>query len=387
MKEQFFLNHKQYTCALLSIDTDSWAIINMKVIEKSLMPFLGNADAKLLKKWWENRAVPGARTDIRKIVRQADCQNNAEYLVKNLALSLTDGYWISHIDSDISWATINLYSQPEAITNIIPYHNISSYDPNASLGGQLNKYWDVSNHPATLYKTASEHFGQQSINEKFASVLHKYQPSAAPFVLYETIFKEDHSVLSKCDSFTNETTELISAFEVLHSRKTDNSLSLYDNYITICAEKGIDRQVIQDFMDYQTMTDFLISNDDRHLSNFGILRNSDTLELIGPAPIFDSGNSMFFSDPLSAKPYSRADLLSREINSLNKSEELMLTHIKNKSLVDIEALPSEKAIIDFFVSHHLPEEKAHSIAANFTTKKLMLHEFQKGHKISLYFEK
>lgn len=39
--------------------------------------------------------------------------------------------------------------------------------------------------------------------------------------------------------------------------------------------------------------DYLIANEDRHLNNFGFIRNADTLEWIGLAPIYDSGNSMF----------------------------------------------------------------------------------------------
>ena len=27
----------------------------------------------------------------------------------------------------------------------VPYYNATSYDPNASLGGQLEKYWDLEN--------------------------------------------------------------------------------------------------------------------------------------------------------------------------------------------------------------------------------------------------
>ena len=38
--------------------------------------------------------------------------------------------------------------------------------------------------------------------------------------------------------------------------------------------------------------DALIGNTDRHERNFGIIRDIDTLEIIKPAPLFDSGNSL-----------------------------------------------------------------------------------------------
>ena len=102
------------------------------------------------------------------------------------------------------------------------------------------------------------------------------------------------SVLVKCPSFTSEDIEFIPAYEVVSSTKNSNNVALYDKYIDICVANGIDRGVMQDYMDYLVLSDFVISNTDEHLLNFGILRNADTMELLGPAPIFDSGNSMFF---------------------------------------------------------------------------------------------
>ena len=40
------------------------------------------------------------------------------------------------------------------------------------------------------------------------------------------------------------------------------------------------------------MVDYIIANEDRHFNNFGIIRNSDTLEWVSAAPIFDSGTSL-----------------------------------------------------------------------------------------------
>ena len=39
--------------------------------------------------------------------------------------------------------------------------------------------------------------------------------------------------------------------------------------------------------------DALIYNEDRHFGNFGLLRNNHTGDILGPAPIFDNGLSLF----------------------------------------------------------------------------------------------
>lgn len=56
--------------------------------------------------------------------------------------------------------------------------------------------------------------------------------------------------------------------------------------------------------------DFIIANTDRHYNNFGFLRNPDTLEWIGLAPVFDSGTSMFHDEILYnlKNPYLRESL-------------------------------------------------------------------------------
>ena len=43
--------------------------------------------------------------------------------------------------------------------------------------------------------------------------------------------------------------------------------------------------------------DYLIANEDRHLNNFGAVRNACTLEWLGCAPIYDSGTSLWFDKP------------------------------------------------------------------------------------------
>ena len=43
--------------------------------------------------------------------------------------------------------------------------------------------------------------------------------------------------------------------------------------------------------------DYIIANYDRHYRNFGAIRNVNTLEWTGIAPIFDSGSSLWATQP------------------------------------------------------------------------------------------
>ena len=45
-----------------------------------------------------------------------------------------------------------------------------------------------------------------------------------------------------------------------------------------------------------TSLDYLIMNEDRHLNNFGIIRDVNTLKWLDVAPIFDNGQSLNVQD-------------------------------------------------------------------------------------------
>ena len=154
--------------------------------------------------------------------------------------------------------------------------------------------------------------------------------------------------------------------------------------IELCAKKGIDRQVMQDFMDYQTSLDFVISNTDEHLLNFGILRNSESLIFLAPSPIYDNGNSMFYNENVI---YNRATILTRSITAFHKKEEKMLKHIRNKQILKSSLLPSPSDVKAFYERCDMPEKKLNVIVKNYEIKLKLFHDFQNGISISYYNEK
>ena len=379
--------HKDIACGLMLIDRETGSVRDFRQTEKEHAPFLGNASVEKIKRWWEARAVPASRKAMEQIIRASGSFSPKDYLVKNLGLSMTDCYWLCPLDLELEWSRINLFENAGNVYDAqLPFHHASSFDPNASLGGQMDKYWDLRQSPPALVKIAYHDHGQQAVNEAFASYLHKKQNTEIPFVSYSLEKTEDNGTACICNSFTNIKTELIPAIEITDSAKCENDTSIYDHYIQICTAHGIDEGMIRDYMDYQTLTDFIISNTDEHLMNFGVLRDSETLRLIGPAPLFDSGNSMFYADRRRI-PYQRHELLQRKITAIHEKEEMMLKHVKNKKIVAADLLPEPEAVMEFYTIHGIPEEKAAFITENYRTKCSMLREFQSGKQISYYLEK
>lgn len=382
---KYNLMHLNTICGTILYDETSGRIAGYRDGKTGLSPFLGNADAEKIKKWWEMRAIPASRAALQNILRDAGCFNAGSYLAKNLALSMTDAYWICPVDARISYTDVKLSNFAAYHEGKVPYHNATSYDPNASLGGQMEKYWDLSSGKPVLVKESYRYYGQQSLNEVFATRLHELQGTDVPFVRYFASIQTDRSVLCKCEAFTSDKQEFVPAYEVLESRKARNDVSNYDSYINICAESGIEKDYIQKFMDYQTFTDFIISNTDEHLLNFGILRNPETMQILGPAPIFDSGNSMFHADDKQFA-YTRAGVLQRKITSFYDREEQLLKKIHDKHVVRMDLLPDSKEVKEFFAGAGIPEWKADVISQNYAIKLQLAKEFQHGKTISFYKE-
>lgn len=74
-------------------------------------------------------------------------------------------------------------------------------------------------------------------------------------------------------------------------KKMENYFSSYEHFMNACGRLGIPG--IKEFMDYMLVFDYLMVNTDRHFGNFGAIRDVEALEWIGPAPVFDSGTSLW----------------------------------------------------------------------------------------------
>lgn len=383
--QKYKLMHKNVPCAAVSFDDISGTVTGYRTINPAYTPFLEHCDVSKFKKWWEMRAVPASRELMKRVIRDAGVLTPESYLVKNLALSMTDTYWICPEGASLKYEDVSFTNFKNYGRSKIPYHNATSYDPNASLGGSMDKYWDLSGDIPVLVKESYKYYGQQAVNEVFATWIHELQGTNIPFVRYSASRTSDGGIISKCPAFTSGKEEFIPAYDVLESRPVPNDINYYNAYIDIAAGGGIDADVMQEFMDYQTLTDFVISNTDEHLLNFGLLRDPDTMQLTGPAPIFDSGNSMFYSEER-ITPYSRVELLARKITGFYQREERMLRNVQNPFIVRTDLLPSSGQAKDFYAGAGIPEAKAEFISKNFETKVRMLDEIQHGKKISLYQE-
>lgn len=358
---KFCLMHKDTPVCALTIDADSGAILRVsKPVNPEILPLGGNIDAAQLRKWWQNRAVPMGQGRIKRILENAGIPSTQAYLVKNWGLSLTDHYWIKPFDFAFGWNEINLFSNnfidpvgdmqfSEAIETAINLP-ANAFSPSSSLQGDLRKKWIIREGKRYLVKGNHGNNSQESLNEVVATLLHSKQ-GKQPYVSYAPMRTEkDGQIYCICESFTTNSLELITAYEVIESQKKANFSSIYEHFIRVCTEHGLSESVIRPFLEYQILTDFILSNTDRHLRNVGILRDSATLQFVGMAPIFDTGNSMFYQNP--HLPLND-DLRSLEVNSFRSKEMELLRYVQGNHLVDMTRLPTTDELEDVYARDSL----------------------------------
>ena len=67
------LYHKERLAGYVGIDSDSGALTDWKAVNQEETPFLGSADLRKIKLWWQQRAVPASRRDMEEVFRRAGC--------------------------------------------------------------------------------------------------------------------------------------------------------------------------------------------------------------------------------------------------------------------------------------------------------------------------
>lgn len=151
----------------------------------------------------------------------------------------------------------------------------------------LQKGWIIEDNKRILVKGTYTPNREEPFNEVLASMLSK----VLNFYYCEyKISWLDNNIVSKCANFISSDEEIITAYDIFNSKKKPNNISDYEHYLSILAEHKVPnarKNVASMFL-----IDYLMLNTDRHLKNFGVIRNVNTLEWVRTTPIFDSGEAM-----------------------------------------------------------------------------------------------
>lgn len=344
---EFFLMHKDIPVCLMEISEDG-GVSRVRRNEDTAahFPLGGQMNNMRFHEWWKDRAIPKTRHGVKTALQRLGYASTSSALVNNLALSLTDCYWIKPRGENLFWKDVNLFTN-DFVDSFGEITINQSYTLDlrratrfncATSQGELQKKWCIDQTGRRyLVKGNYGDSYQQSLNEVFATALHRAQPNAqyTTYSLARLQVDDNREGLGcLCYDFCSESIECISAWELLQTIKTRYNESLFHPLKRVCLDLGMQEEAFHSFMDYQIMTDYLISNTDRHMNNIAVMRDPDTLKILGFAPIYDSGNSMFYNIPLADLP--RVRLGEIKTHSFIAKEVRLLQYVRDRNAVDLE---------------------------------------------------
>lgn len=250
-----------------------------------------------LSKWFQGRGIPSWRDKLDILLHRLNIIAPSELLDKSFGLSLSDQYWLKPINTSISYDDINFFDNDFDYTEFLEASlsknsnsivSASSLNtPNNTTDGMLRKAWIIENDTRYLLKSGYKNELLQPFNEVLASEI--CDRLGFDHVKY-TLDTYKDTVVSKCPCFITKNTELITCHQIRNNMDRYDSTKDYEEYIKILEEHEIVDARTQ--MENMFILDFLIMNEDRHLNNFGIIRDVNTLKWLKCAPIFDNGQSL-----------------------------------------------------------------------------------------------
>ena len=171
-------------------------------------------------------------------------------------------------------------------------NNINTLSPDNSSDGNLKKKWSIEKDGTrVLIKGGDIYSPQESFNEVIAAEL--CLRLGIPHAKYTILNDESKQVFySKSPNYTSNEVEFINANHIITSFN-NSSANKYEHFLACCKVFGLDRNLFEEDLNKMFLVDFIIANKDRHYRNFGFLRDSESLEWKGLAPVYDSGNSLF----------------------------------------------------------------------------------------------
>lgn len=389
----FILKHKDLDVAMMKMDVRTGMIeYILSVYLPEELPAGCAPDGTGLGEWWKLRAIPDSRKGIRQVLSRLSEETSQSLMLSSYGLSLTDHYWIQPVGQELYWKDLNFYENDftDKLGDILTdserdqsvSDGISKLSPSVSVNGDMKKKWIIRDGRRYLLKVNPNYHSQQAVNEVIAGKLHE-RLGWKNYVSYEMgaiHIRGGEYPCSLSPMFTSVETEFVSAYQIVANYKVPNDISLYEALIRQAVSLGANEEEARSFLEYMILTDFILTNTDRHLNNFGFIYDPKQHRLSGMAPLFDTGNSLFYD--CDVIPHG-GNLLDIPVNSFSKREADQLHYVKTDAGVKLESLahfPEEaEALLKEYTD--MTDERATETARTIEEKIEYLNLFFQGKKI------
>ena len=297
------LMHKDIPVAEIDIDGNGNLKHLTKILDAAHFPYgtsprHGSNDPSGLIRWWSNRRIPISRDDLKNIkgIRLLETATPGMILLACKGLSLSDCYWIREKGSTDTFDALNFfdndftYDLGDALVGKRNNGAIQWMSPDGTSEGNLKKRWKIISGHRVLLKAGTPPCHYEVYNEVIASAVMKHLN--VPHVDY-FLYRDDDQVYCGCEDFLGYSQDFVTAYMIHEGHKKPNDESEYEFMVRCYEELGIENA--RDVINTMLLVDYLVGNEDRHLNNFGLIRDAKTLRFLGPTPIFDTGSSLGYT--------------------------------------------------------------------------------------------
>lgn len=309
----------RYRATLMSKDTPIAEIHSHRVIpiRNDLVPLCFKDGKGDFGEWLEGRAADRTRPHVRllkKVLRLKEHDDISTTLHVN-AVTLTDCYWVRPEDSSLTWEDIrfrrNEFADLALKGDLSHFSKEPSLTPELTNTGSFEKGWKFEGGEWWLYKEATE---LQKFSELFVYEICKELGFAA--AIYE-----DCGEYVRTKDFTEQRMCLEPAAYLMGEEE-----DYVDNYQKFL-EFG--EEIADQYLEI-IMIDAFCRNADRHTHNYGLLRGTESGEILRMAPNFDNNISLLSKgyeksargDDFFAKELRRLEAETGAISEYGKRHEL-----------------------------------------------------------------
>lgn len=388
----YVLKHKDLDVAMVQVNMINGGIdYVLEVFLPQELPIGCSPTGDGLIEWWRERAIPDTRRGILQALRILGEKTNQSLMLSAYGLSLSDHFWMQPVGMELYWRNLNFYENDfsDELGNLLTDSgridftgNISKFSPASSVNGEMKKKWVIRDGIRYLMKVNFNNYGQQSVNEVIACRLHERLgwKNYTPYTLERIRAEGKEYPCSLNPLFTSPDYEFVSGYQLIRRYKTPNDLSNYEAMIRLALQYGLEECEVRRQLEYTILTDFILTNTDRHFNNFGFLYCRESGGFVKMAPVFDTGNALFYDQEIIL---SGEHLLDIPIQSFCRREADMLRYVKQKDLIDPERLDgySQDAAQLLREYTDMPEARILKISRTIDQKIEYLHLFLQGKKI------
>lgn len=378
----YTLMHKDIPVADLTLDEATGSIQRVdELLHGEHLPVgipvqHGVADRAALNEWWEDRSIPASRSGLREALETLGVASSKLLLSRCYGLSLSDHYWIKPAGSGLTWSQVNFFENSfsedvgDALFGTpVRKEGFDFSSPDNTSDGFLKKRWKIIDGKQCLIKAGSPPFQQQPFNEVIASRM--ADRWGIPHIPY-TLLWDDGLPYSVCEDFVTPDTELVPAWRVMQTQKKGNQTSVYQHYRNCCEKLGVPGTTHA--LDQMLVLDYLIANEDRHFNNFGLLRNPDTLEWLGPAPIYDSGSSLGY-DKLTPQIRSGRNVTCKPFKKTHQDQLRLVISFDWLDFAKLDGVDQDIREVFVGAEEFIDKERLEAIVASVNQRIQMLETF------------